>query len=250
MPPVLVAYVSGHGFGHFVRTSAVLAQVGSAQLHLRTNGRAFSLAPRAGWAASLTEVDVGPGVIQRGPLESDLEATRAALERYLRDWPRLVDEEAAFLRRVGARLVFADAPPLAFAAAAVAGIPSVAMTNFSWSWIYDGYADRGPTFGEAARLFQRAESQATLLLELAGGGGLEHFATRRPIAPVARPLTRTRAHAQTATRMSFPSTLSSKRCTRVSASSGDTPVRTSYVHPCQGQVTMQPSSSPSASGPP
>ena len=198
MRPVLVAYVSGHGFGHFVRTSAVLAQVGSAQLHLRTNGRAFSLAPRAGWAASLTEVDVGPGVIQRGPLESDLEATRAALERYLRDWPRLVDEEAAFLRRVGARLVFADAPPLAFAAAAAAGIPSVAMTNFSWSWIYDGYADRGPTFGEAARLFQRAESQATLLLELAGGGGLEHFAMRRPIAPVARPLTRTRAQIRAA----------------------------------------------------
>jgi UDP:flavonoid glycosyltransferase YjiC (YdhE family) len=191
--PVLVAYVSGHGFGHFVRSSAVLERLRGARLHLRTNGRAFLLAARAGWATSVSEVDVGPGVIQRSALESDLPATRAALERHLRDWPRLVDEEASYLRRVGARLVFGDVPPLAFAAAAAAGIPSVAMTNFSWSWIYDDYVALGAPFGEAASLFQRSEEKATLLLELAGGGGLDHFADRRPIAPVARPLLRTRA---------------------------------------------------------
>ena len=32
-----------------------------------------------------------------------------------------------------------DLPPLAFAAAALADVPSVAVGNFTWDWIYDGY---------------------------------------------------------------------------------------------------------------
>jgi UDP:flavonoid glycosyltransferase YjiC (YdhE family) len=190
--PVLVAYVSGHGFGHFVRSSAVLSRLRGVKTHLRTNGRAFFLAGRADWATEVHEVDVGPGVVQRGPLESDLAATREALTPYLAGWPRLVDEEAAFLRESGARLVYGDVPPLAFAAAARAGIPSVAMANFSWSWIYDGYAATDPFFGVAAKVMREAEAQATLLLELEMGGGLESFSRRKIIAPVARPVARSR----------------------------------------------------------
>ena len=137
-------------------------------------------------------MDVGPGVVQRGPLETDLAATRVALQRHLDDWPRLVDAEAGFLRDRGARLVYGDLPPLAFAAAAVAGVPSVALANFSWSWIYQGFAARDPWFAVAAERLRRAEEQADLLLELAMGGGLDHFPERRPIAPVARARSRTR----------------------------------------------------------
>jgi L-arabinokinase len=187
---VLVAYISGHGFGHFVRASAVLSLIRGVKTHLRTNGRAFFLASRADWASSITEVDVGPGVIQRGPLASDLAATRRALEQHLHDWPRLVAEEAAFLRESGARLVFGDVPPLAFAAAAEAGVPSVALANFSWSWIYDGYSDSDPWFAQAAARMREAEARATLLLGLDMGGGLDSFPRQQRIAPVARPLTR------------------------------------------------------------
>src|SRR5689334_20526473 len=123
----LVAYVTGHGFGHFVRSAAVLERVAAAgaRVHLRTNDRALALAARAPWASSIAEVDVGLGVAQRGPLEVDLPATRAELEAHLARWPRLVEEEARFLRAAGARAVYADVPPLAFAVAAHAGVPSV-----------------------------------------------------------------------------------------------------------------------------
>jgi hypothetical protein len=194
---VLVAYISGHGFGHFVRASAVLSLIHRSpntrvKTHLRTNGRAFFLAGRADWAASITEVDVGPGVVQRGPLATDLPATRRALEQHLANWPRLVAKEAEFLRQSGAQLVFGDVPPLAFAAAAEAGVPSVAMANFSWSWIYDGFAAVDPFFADAAAFLRQAESQATLLLHLDMGGGLDAFPRHQRIAPVARPLSRPR----------------------------------------------------------
>jgi L-arabinokinase len=195
---VLVAYITGHGFGHFVRSSAVLSRLEGVQTHLRTNVRAFSLARRAHWAATVTEVDVGPGVVQRGPLASDLKATRRALERHLAAWPRLVAEEAAYLRQSGARLVFGDIPPLAFAAAAQAGIPSLGLANFSWSWIYAGCADLDPWFASVADQMREAEGLATLLLSLEMGGGLESFPRRQPIAPVARPIARSRQEVRAA----------------------------------------------------
>ena len=131
-------------------------------------------------------------MVQRGPLATDLPATRRALEQHLADWPRLVAREAEFLRQSGAQLVFGDVPPLAFAAAAEAGVPSVAMANFSWSWIYDGFAAVEPFFADAAAFLRQAESQATLLLHLDMGGGLDAFPRHQRIAPVARPLSRPR----------------------------------------------------------
>src|SRR5205807_4818346 len=54
--------------------------------------------------------------------------------------------ESSFLKQSGARLVIGDIPPLAFAAAARAGVPAIAISNFTWDWIYSGYdeASTGP----------------------------------------------------------------------------------------------------------
>ncbi len=65
-------------------------------------------------------------------------------------WDGRVAQEAAWLREAGARLVLGDIPPLAFAAAAEPGLPSVALGNFSWDWIYGHLAARVPALAEAA----------------------------------------------------------------------------------------------------
>src|SRR5258706_5756062 len=128
--PVVCAYLSGHGYGHFVRSAAVLERLARrAEVHVRTHWRALVLARAAAWPASVTEVDVGPGLQQRGPLAFDRDATRDALRAHLDAWERIVDEEAAFLRGVGARAVYADVPPIAFVAAARAGVPSIGASN-------------------------------------------------------------------------------------------------------------------------
>jgi hypothetical protein len=188
---MLVAYVSGHGYGHFIRAGALLERVAArTPVHLCANARALELAHRARWAASVREVDVGPGLLQRGPLELDVDATGAALEAHLAAWPSLVDQEATFLRESGARLVLGDVPPLAFAAAARAGVPSVALANFSWSWMYSVYAERDRRIAAAVAPLRAAEAQATLLLALSMSRGLDAFPRQRAIAPVARALTR------------------------------------------------------------
>jgi hypothetical protein len=49
-------------------------------------------------------------------------------------------DEAALLRRFAVKFVVSDAPPLACAAASLAGIPSAVCANFTWDWIYSAYA--------------------------------------------------------------------------------------------------------------
>ena len=43
------------------------------------------------------------------------------------------------LRELGAGLIVGDIPPLAFAVGAAAGIPSIAIGNFTWDWVYSEY---------------------------------------------------------------------------------------------------------------
>src|SRR5204863_7447273 len=77
-------------------------------------------------------------------LDEDETERRAAA--FYRTFDERARAEAALLRDLGANLVIADMPPLAFAAAHLAGIPSLGIGNFTWDWIYAGY----PRFDELA----------------------------------------------------------------------------------------------------
>ncbi len=61
--------------------------------------------------------------------------------RFMAGLEPMAQAEADFLRRRGATLVVGDIPPLAFRAAHLAGLPAVALGNFTWDWIYEGYRD-------------------------------------------------------------------------------------------------------------
>lgn len=172
----LVAWISGHGFGHWTRSEAVLSALSTEHpVHVRTSGRALLLARKAPWAASVREVDTGPGVVQRGPLDVDVPATARRLAEHLERWEEVAARGAADARRLGARAVFADVPPVAFAVAARAGLPAIAMANFTWSWAYEHYVGQDPVYSRAVSRFREAERSASGAIRLPGGGGLDVF---------------------------------------------------------------------------
>jgi L-arabinokinase len=188
--PVIVLYPSGHGFGHMTRACEVLAEVrrldpsvplavvGSVPERLVRRAVPGALDFRS----AVTDV----GLVQRDALRIDEEATAAACRDFEDTWERRVEAEAALLRSAGARLVLGDIPPLAFAAAARAGIPSVGLGNFSWDWIYRHLAARQPGLAASADLAARAYREAALLLELPFAGDLSAFLHREPVGLVAR----------------------------------------------------------------
>jgi L-arabinokinase len=102
------------------------------------------------------------------------------------------DDEARALAGADVRLVVGDIPALAFEVAARLSVPSVAIANFTWDWIYEampGLTERAP---DLVPIIRQAYARATLALELPMAGGLEVFPRRRRIPLIARRATRSR----------------------------------------------------------
>lgn len=107
-----------------------------------------------------------------------------------------VATEARWLRETGARVVLGDIPPLAFAAAAEADVPSFGLSNFSWDWIYRYMSARHPGLAEAAAWAAAAYRRCGLLLQLPFAGDLSAFPRREEIPLVARQPHTSRAEAR------------------------------------------------------
>ena len=101
-------------------------------------------------------------------------------------WEARVAAEVDFLRGCGARAVLGDIPALPFEAASRAGVPSLALGNFSWDWIYRHLSARQPSLAGSAARAAAAYATVGRLLELPFAAGLEAFPVREAIGMVAR----------------------------------------------------------------
>ena len=159
--PTVAVAVSGHGFGHAVRAAEVARALleRGARVLLRTDAPGWLFPPEAKLLASPGwPLDVG--VVQRDGLDMDIDATRIAWRGFSRDFERRAEVEAHLLRDVD--VVVGDIPPLAFAAAAKAEVPSFAMTNFTWDWIYAAW----PDFEDIVARIRSSYADAQALLRL------------------------------------------------------------------------------------
>ena len=144
----LAFFISPHGFGHAARACAVMAALLQRQPALRFE--IYTQTPRWFFDDSLT----GPftyhslladvGLAQVSPLVEDLPETIRRLDEFAPFRPALVAGLAAQLRGQRCALVLCDISPLGIAAARAAGLPSVLIENFTWDWIYEGYAAEAP----------------------------------------------------------------------------------------------------------
>ena len=135
---------------------------------------------------AVRDVECDVGLVQKDALTIDEAGTAEAVRRFRFGWEALVSREARWLRESGARLVLGDIPPLAFVAAAEAGVPSIALGNFSWDWIYRHLATRQPDLAEAAAHAAAAYGRAGLLLRLPFAGDLSAFPRIEDVPLVAR----------------------------------------------------------------
>jgi L-arabinokinase len=119
------------------------------------------------------------GMKQIDSINIDVPGTLADLNSLQIASPDLIEEEADFLVNNHIDLVLADLPPLAFEAAARAGIPSWGLSNFSWDWIYEEYVDDYPGFRDHIERISSAYALAKGLYRLPFWGGLNAF--RNPV---------------------------------------------------------------------
>jgi hypothetical protein len=142
MTPI-ACFISPHGFGHAARAAALMDAL--ARTDLRPVFEIFTTVPDWFFHDSLSapfhchRLKTDVGFVQTSPLHEDLEATLAALDRFLPFSDGLISDLAGRLASSECRLVVCDIAPIGIAAAQKAGIPSVLVENFTWDWLYAAY---------------------------------------------------------------------------------------------------------------
>jgi hypothetical protein len=129
-------------------------------------------------------LDCDVGLVQTDALTPDLPATLRRLASFLPFDPKFVQHLADQLLDWNCCAVISDIAPLGIEIARVAGLPSVLIENFTWDWIYRGYADRYPRMAEYADYLASFMSIPDLHLQCQPV--CRPVASAVPIAPVSR----------------------------------------------------------------
>lgn len=206
---MIVFYTSGHGFGHAARDVEVIdalrRHAPDVRVTVRTSVPLWFFETAARRHVDVQPLQTDSGLAQIDSLTIDEPETLRRACRFHDIFDYRVEAEAAWLRREGAAIVVADVPPLAFAAAAAADLPSIALANFTWDWIYQalpGFEAQAPhVLGQIVGAYRKAT--CALRLPLHGGFGAMSDVVR-DIPLIARHSTHGRAAVRQA--LGLPST--------------------------------------------
>jgi hypothetical protein len=191
-------YISGHGFGHASRQIEIINQLGPRLpagwgIVVRTAAARWLFDRTVRVPVTFIPGATDTGVVQIDSLRLDERETARAAGRFYDGWDAHVRREATLLQEHDVRLVVADAPPLAGAAAAAAGVPAAVCANFTWDWIYEGYARAfAADAPHVLPLIRQAYAAATLAWRLPMHGGFETIRDLRDVPLVARHATHSR----------------------------------------------------------
>ncbi len=183
----LLYYITSHGYGHAARTAAVCNQ-----LSLETEVVLRTAVPRGFFEEEIARpFSYAPASFDCGCLQTDgitvhvgntVDAYRAIADRNAAH----AEREAAWVKENRISLIASDIVPFAFEVAAMAGVPSVAATNFTWYTIYEEYGARYPEFGPCLDNIRSQYAKANLLLSMFPANEMPYFSRIVDIAPVGR----------------------------------------------------------------
>jgi hypothetical protein len=191
----IVFYVSGHGFGHASRSieviNAILAKRPETRVGVRTSAPRWLFDLTVKGKVTYSSLECDTGVVQVDALTLDEADSIRRASSFHSDLVTRAASETRVLRELGAGLIVGDVPPLAFAVGASAGIASIALSNFTWDWIYADYprVRLAPSLLPAIR---GAYAKASMALRLPMSGGFESFSNVKDIPFIARHATKSR----------------------------------------------------------
>ncbi|MEO8484203.1 MAG: hypothetical protein ABI634_18470 [Acidobacteriota bacterium] len=192
----IVFYISGHGFGHASRDVEVINALGSichSRLVLRTGVNPDLLARTLRVPYALLPGACDTGIVQATSIAHDDPATVHAALDFHRTYDARIDAEVQTLADEHVDLIVGDIPPVAFAVASRLGVPSVAIGNFTWDWIYETHPGFLPGGARVLAEIRASYREASLALELPFSGGFDIFPVVKHVPLIARRSTQSRS---------------------------------------------------------
>ena len=186
----LAYYITGHGYGHTVRSveiiKTLLQRRPGLTVHVRTSAPAWLFAELASDAFHYHQTHLDVGALQSNSYYVDKARTLSAYADLIAHKRDLLQQEVRFLREQKISAIVSDITPLAFEAADALHLPGIGVANFSWDWIYQDWLKEFPSFQSVVDDIRSSYSKATLLLRLPFYGDLSAFSRIIDIPLVAR----------------------------------------------------------------
>jgi hypothetical protein len=190
--PSIAYYISAHGYGHGVRSGQIIRAIN--QLYPRLAVHIVSALPasfllhQVGSARnSIRNASFDIGMVQLDSIRVDVGATLKRAEQLYARRTEIVNQEASFLAENGVGLIVVDIPAIPIQSAALADIPSVAIGNFGWDWIYSGFLKTNDRWRPIVDAVRQDYARADLLLRLPFCDKMDAFSNIEDIPLLASP---------------------------------------------------------------
>ena len=175
----ILYYLTAHGYGHAVRACAICQEFSrDVQIIFRTfiPKKFFEEEVRRSFGYFPGRFDCG--CIQRDSVTVNKKETLETYMKLAGENEARLKEEVSWVLQQGVDGIVSDITPLAFEVAKEAGLPSVAVTNFTWYDIHEPYVRDYPAFRPYLEKIQRQYEMADLLLELLPSVDMPYFRNR------------------------------------------------------------------------
>ncbi len=140
----------------------------------------------AGIPVQYVPAEIDSAVVEHGMLHQDIGATLARAQRIEVERETIIAREVAVVREAGIALIVSDIPPLASDIGEAAGIPTVAIGNFSWDYIYQPFIAADPGFAPLVENVRCSYSRTSLLLRLPFHHAMDAFPRQEDIPLITR----------------------------------------------------------------
>lgn len=183
----ILYYVTSHGFGHAVRTAAICNCFNpGVNVTFRTAVPEHFFKEELTVPFKVLPAEFDCGCIQSDGVTVDIEKTLTTYAQIAARNDKRVQDEVALCKELGADCIVSDITPFAFQVAHLAGIPSVAVANFTWYDIYSHYTENYPWFIPELNRMKQQYGMANALLSLEPSIEMEYFGSKQTIPVVGR----------------------------------------------------------------
>jgi hypothetical protein len=186
----ILFYITGHGFGHTLRSIEVMNSLKqkypSLQLYIRTTAPAWLFRTDLFENDHFKKIEIDIGAVQNSSFMIDKEQTYFMWERLISKLHTIQSEEVEFIDNHKINLIISDIPPLAFRIASKANVLSVALGNFGWDCIYETWIAEKPQYRKIVNMIRRDYAKASILLRLPGHEPMSFFKKIQDIPLIAR----------------------------------------------------------------
>lgn len=181
-------YISDHGYGHATRSIAIIRRITSSfrdvNIEITCSGPLPFVKRSLDGTEGISFRDVSNdfGYVTDRDLNISHDATRVKYEIWMDSWEGYVKREMGHMIYNDVDMVISDISPQPFIAADEAGIPSMAISNFTWYEIYKDLYPGLPGLAELKGAYGKADMGLILPMET----GMSPFRRKKRIGLVSR----------------------------------------------------------------